>query len=62
MLGRIYHSSFIVHHSKMTVFENLQQIIKDIEAAQPADLAALEQFRIKYLGSKNIIKPLSKGV
>lgn len=45
----------------MTVFENLQQIIKDIEAAQPADLAALEQFRIKYLGSKNIIKPLSKG-
>ena len=56
-----HHSSFIVHHFKMTVFENLQQIIKDIEAAQPADAAALEQFRIKYLGSKNIIKPLSKG-
>ncbi len=61
MSDRIYRSSFIVHHFKMTVFENLQQIIKDIEAAQPADLAALEQFRIKYLGSKNIIKPLSKG-
>ena len=45
----------------MTVFENLQQIIQDIEAAQPADIAALEQYRIKYLGSKNIIKPLSKG-
>jgi len=45
----------------MTVFENLQAIIKDIEAAQPQDAAALEQFRIKYLGSKNIIKPLSKG-
>ncbi len=45
----------------MTVFENLQQIIQDIEAAQPQDVEALEQFRIKYLGSKNIIKPLSKG-
>ncbi len=45
----------------MTVFENLQQIIQDIEAAQPQSVEALEQFRIKYLGSKNIIKPLSKG-
>jgi len=45
----------------MTVFENLQQIIQDIEAAQPQNVEELEQFRIKYLGSKNIIKPLSKG-
>ena len=45
----------------MTVFENLQQIIQNIEAAQPQNVEELEQFRIKYLGSKNIIKPLSKG-
>ncbi|WP_421949725.1 phenylalanine--tRNA ligase subunit alpha [Phaeodactylibacter xiamenensis] len=29
-----------------------------IEADQPGDLQALEQFRIKYLGSKNVIKAL----
>ncbi|MCR9051530.1 MAG: phenylalanine--tRNA ligase subunit alpha [bacterium] len=29
-----------------------------IEADQPGDLQALEQFRIKYLGSKNVIKVL----
>jgi phenylalanyl-tRNA synthetase alpha chain len=44
----------------MTVFESVQQIIKDIETATPQDVTELEQFRIKYLGSKNILKPLSK--
>lgn len=44
----------------MSVFDNVQQIIQDIEVAQPTNVDELEQFRIKYLGSKNIIKPLSK--
>lgn len=39
-------------------FVKVEQIITEIEAATPADKDAVEQFRIKYLGSKNIIKPL----
>lgn len=39
-------------------FDKVKQIKADIEAAQPDSLEALEQFRIKYLGSKNVIKPL----
>ncbi len=39
-------------------FAKVEQIITEIEAASPADKDAVEQFRIKYLGSKNIIKPL----
>lgn len=39
-------------------FEKVKEIQRTIEAAQPQDPEALEQFRIKYLGSKNILKPL----
>lgn len=39
-------------------FDKVRSVRKDIEAASPANLEELEQFRIKYLGSKNIIKPL----
>lgn len=39
-------------------FEKVKQIKTEIEAAQPDSLEALEQFRIKYVGAKNIIKPL----
>lgn len=39
-------------------FEKVKQIKTHIEAARPDSLEALEQFRIRYLGSKNIIKPL----
>ncbi|MCB0563875.1 MAG: phenylalanine--tRNA ligase subunit alpha [Phaeodactylibacter sp.] len=39
-------------------FDKLKKIKADIEAEQPDSMEALEQFRIKYLGSKNIIKPL----
>lgn len=41
-----------------TTFSKLDEMMAAIEAEQPGDLGALEQFRIKYLGSKNIIKPL----
>jgi len=39
-------------------FEKVKQIKTHIEAERPDSLEALEQFRIRYLGSKNIIKPL----
>ena len=39
-------------------FDKLKKIKADIEAEQPDSMEALEQFRIKYLGTKNIIKPL----
>ena len=37
-------------------------MIRDIENAVPADAEALEAFRIKYLGSKNVLKPLSASI
>ena len=41
-----------------TPAEKVNALIEEINAANPADAAALEQFRIQYLGSKNVIKPL----
>ena len=46
----------------MNPFEQLKQMIRDIENAVPADAEALEAFRIKYLGSKNVLKPLSASI
>lgn len=40
------------------IFSKVEQVIEAIEAASPATADELEQFRIKYLGSKNTIKPL----
>ena len=40
------------------IFAKVEQIIEEIEAATPDTKEAVEQFRIKYLGSKNILKPL----
>jgi phenylalanyl-tRNA synthetase alpha chain len=40
------------------IFVQLAQIQQDIDNANPADAAALEIFRIQYLGTKNILKPL----
>ncbi|HHM21559.1 MAG TPA: phenylalanine--tRNA ligase subunit alpha, partial [Bacteroidetes bacterium] len=40
------------------LFNKVHQIIKAIEAADSKTPEELEQFRIRYLGSKNIIKPL----
>ena len=39
-------------------FQKVDEMKAAIEAEQPANLDELEQFRIKYLGSKNIIKGL----
>ncbi|PHN03371.1 phenylalanine--tRNA ligase subunit alpha [Flavilitoribacter nigricans] len=42
----------------MEVFDKVNGLIADMENSQPANMDELEQFRIKYLGSKNILKPL----
>ena len=43
----------------MNPLDELKALMAEIEAAQPADAQALEAFRIRFLGSKNILKPLS---
>jgi phenylalanyl-tRNA synthetase alpha chain len=40
------------------IFANVKRLIEEIEAASPTTKEELEQFRIQYLGSKNVIKPL----
>ncbi|MGB1216523.1 MAG: phenylalanine--tRNA ligase subunit alpha [Saprospiraceae bacterium] len=40
------------------IFDKVKAILKDIKEEAPKNAAELEQFRIKYLGSKNILKPL----
>ncbi len=40
------------------IFNKVNQVLEDIKTEAPKSLDELEQFRIKYLGSKNIIKPL----
>ena len=39
-------------------FEKVRQIISEIETQNPQSLDELEQFRLRYLGAKNSIKPL----
>jgi len=39
-------------------FDRVHQLMDEIRAAQPEGGEAIEQFRIRYLGSKNVIKPL----
>ena len=40
------------------IFDQVNLILKEIKTDDVADVAALELFRIKYLGTKNIVKPL----
>ncbi|WP_235298801.1 phenylalanine--tRNA ligase subunit alpha [Portibacter marinus] len=40
------------------VFDQVQLVLREIEGSQPRTEDELEQFRIRFLGSKNIIKPL----
>jgi phenylalanyl-tRNA synthetase alpha chain len=43
---------------RMDIFEQVNAVIAEIETAAPHSKAEVEQFRIRYLGTKNIIKPL----
>jgi len=38
--------------------QTLRNILQEIEDAQPSTTEALEEFRIRFIGSKNILKPL----
>jgi phenylalanyl-tRNA synthetase alpha chain len=40
------------------MFAKVKQLIEEIESAEPKTKEELEQFRIRFLGSKNIIRPL----
>ncbi|MFK7933818.1 MAG: phenylalanine--tRNA ligase subunit alpha, partial [Saprospiraceae bacterium] len=42
----------------MEIFAKVNQYLQDIETANPTTAEEVEQFRIKYVGSKNILKPL----
>lgn len=43
-------------------FDKVNQVLEEIQVAQPQGAEAIEQFRIRYLGAKNIIKPLMKEI
>lgn len=43
----------------MDALEQLKEIIIEIESIKIEDAAALETFRIRFLGTKNILKPIS---
>lgn len=40
------------------IFDKVEEILSEIHAAEVSDAEGLEVYRIKYLGTKNIIKPL----
>ena len=40
------------------IFQTVNDLLAEVEQAAPATPEELEQFRIRYLGSKNIIKPV----
>lgn len=42
----------------MQPFDKLNELLQEIEAAKPSSADELEQFRIRFLGTKNVIKPL----
>lgn len=42
----------------MEIFDKVNGLIAEMENSRPQDLEELEQFRIRYMGSKNILKPL----
>lgn len=46
----------------MDPLDQLKALITEIEATVTNDAAELEAFRIRFLGSKNIIKPLSASI
>jgi len=40
------------------MFDKVKDLLAEIQSANPGTAEEIEQFRIKYLGSKNILKPL----
>ncbi len=46
----------------MDLFEQLEQLIAEIEQSEPTDTEGLEQFRRRFVGAKNEIKPLQRSI
>ncbi|MEO5905761.1 MAG: phenylalanine--tRNA ligase subunit alpha, partial [Saprospiraceae bacterium] len=46
----------------MDPLQQLQELIREIESTQIEDAGALEIFRLRFLGTKNILKPLSASI
>ncbi|MBK7873477.1 MAG: phenylalanine--tRNA ligase subunit alpha [Saprospiraceae bacterium] len=42
----------------MSAFDQLNALLQEIKSAHPQNAEELEQFRIRFLGTKNVIKPL----
>ncbi len=42
----------------MDVFNKISELLAEIESSSPSDAQSLETFRIRFLGTKNVIKPL----
>ena len=42
----------------MEAFKKIEELLEEINNAQITDTEALEKFRIRFLGTKNIVKPL----
>ncbi|MCB9283332.1 MAG: phenylalanine--tRNA ligase subunit alpha [Lewinellaceae bacterium] len=40
------------------VFDRVKQLIEEIRSAKPANKEELEAFRLRFLGTKNVLKPL----
>ncbi len=40
------------------IFAKVKQVIEEIEKSNPIDATSLENFRIQFLGTKNVLKPL----
>lgn len=48
----------ILNNMSAEIFGKIAQVLEEIKSSAPHDAEALETFRIKFLGSKNTIKPL----
>ncbi len=45
--------------TSVAIFDQVRDVIREIETANPQNMEELEQFRIRFLGSKNVIKSFS---
>jgi phenylalanyl-tRNA synthetase alpha chain len=49
---------FFIFGGMQEIFDKANQALAEIQAQHPADEAALEQYRIRYLGTKSVLKDL----
>lgn len=56
ILKKLFNQTVIIMSAE--IFAKVQQLIEEIEASKPVTKEDVEQFRLRFIGSKNIIKPL----